>query len=81
MYQFSAIAASAGIGALAIAATYYRMHWHHLADESLPWADLGATLLLAFGGMVRSVACGWRPVRAQRPLRKRRLEAGQAAWV
>lgn len=37
---------------LAIFATYYRIAWHLKHGEDFPFTELGATLLLAFGGAV-----------------------------
>lgn len=52
VYQAAAIAASTGVTALAIFATYYRISWHLAHGEAFPYEELGATLLLVLGGMV-----------------------------
>lgn len=52
-YQASAIAATAGVSALAIFATYYKFA-HHMttADQAFPWVDMAGTLALVVGGVV-----------------------------
>jgi len=49
-YKFAAVAASAGIGAVAILATYLRFYWHLRDDGAIPWGELAATLALVAGG-------------------------------
>eukprot|EP00882_Tetradesmus_deserticola_P025427 GHRQ01027930.1.p1 GENE.GHRQ01027930.1~~GHRQ01027930.1.p1 ORF type:complete len:286 (+),score=75.42 GHRQ01027930.1:607-1464(+) len=53
-YQASAIAATSGVGALAILATYYKFVYHmgSSTDAAFPWADMCGTLALVFGGAV-----------------------------
>jgi hypothetical protein len=54
-YQGSAIAATTGVGALAILATYYKFVYHMAgsADSAtFPWADMCGTLALVVGGVV-----------------------------
>lgn len=51
-YQTAAVAATVGVGALAIFATYYRIAWHLHHGDPFPSAELGSTVLLVFGGMV-----------------------------
>lgn len=52
-YQMSAIAATTGVSALAVLATYYKFS-HHMTgpDAAFPWADMAGTLALVFGGVV-----------------------------
>lgn len=51
-YQATAIAATLGIGAVAVAATWYRFY-HHMDDGSdFPVAEFLATLTLIAGGTV-----------------------------
>ena len=52
-YQVSALAATLGVGALAIIATYLRFEWHMEEDSDIPWAEVAATLSLVAGGVVR----------------------------
>ncbi|GBF99089.1 beta-carotene hydroxylase [Raphidocelis subcapitata] len=49
-YRAAAVAASLGIGALAVGATYYRFASH--ADGEFPWLDAACTLALIAGGAV-----------------------------
>lgn len=51
-YQASAVAASIGVGTLAVAATYYRFSWHMRGSEAFPWIEMGCTLLLVLGGVI-----------------------------
>eukprot|EP00878_Enallax_costatus_P005285 GHUV01005552.1.p1 GENE.GHUV01005552.1~~GHUV01005552.1.p1 ORF type:complete len:299 (+),score=46.51 GHUV01005552.1:227-1123(+) len=51
-YQASAIAATAGVGALAVFATYYKFVYHMAADQAFPWLDMAGTLALVVGGVV-----------------------------
>lgn len=56
-YQASAIAATTGVGALAILATYYKFVYHmggssDAAAAAFPWADMAGTLALVVGGVV-----------------------------
>ncbi|KAF6265617.1 beta-carotene hydroxylase [Scenedesmus sp. NREL 46B-D3] len=53
-YQASAIAATTGVGALAILATYYKFVYHMggSPDAAFPWADMCGTLALVVGGVV-----------------------------
>ena len=51
-YQFAAVAATAGVSFLAVFATYYRIAQHLHNGEEFPWTEMGATILLAFGGAV-----------------------------
>ncbi|WIA14151.1 hypothetical protein OEZ85_002693 [Tetradesmus obliquus] len=57
-YQASAIAATTGVGALAILATYYKFVYHMggssdaAAAAAFPWADMAGTLALVVGGVV-----------------------------
>ena len=44
-YQFSALAATLGVSALAIVATYLRFEWHMEADGVIPWMEVGEALL------------------------------------
>lgn len=48
-YQVVAIAASLGITATAIFATYYRIHWHLTNGEAFPYLELCGTLALCAG--------------------------------
>ena len=58
-YKVSAIAASVGVTALAIAAVHYRFSWHIRDGAEIPIAEAVATLLLTVGGVVRTRA--WPP--------------------
>ena len=66
-YKVSAIAASVGVTALAIAAVHYRFSWHIRDGAEFPIAEAVATLLLTVGGVVRTLTrhpgyCGaWPP--------------------
>ncbi len=51
-YKVSAIAASVGVTALAIAAVYYRFSWHMRDGAEFPTLEAVATLLLTIGGVV-----------------------------
>jgi beta-carotene 3-hydroxylase len=52
VYQVSAIAATCGITALAVGATYYRYIMHmDSPDAPFPWLDMGCTLALVAGGV------------------------------
>ena len=42
-YQFSALAATLGVSALAVAATYLRFEWHMEADGVIPWTEVSLT--------------------------------------
>ena len=53
-YKVSAIAASVGVTALAIAAVYYRFSWHMRDGAEFPTIEAIATLLLTVGGVVRT---------------------------
>ena len=54
MYKMSAIAATSGIGSLAVAAVYYRYAMHMAATGgAFPVGEAAATLLLTLGGAVR----------------------------
>lgn len=50
-YQASAIAASLGVGAIGIGATYYRFCIHMKDGAAFPWLDMGCTLALVVGGV------------------------------
>lgn len=54
-YQVAAIAASAGVIALAVAATYFRFDWHMEESQDIPWVEIAATLTLVAGGAVSRV--------------------------
>ena len=66
-YKVSAIAASVGVTALAIAAVHYRFSWHIRDGAEFPIAEAVATLLLTVGGVVRALVASrflvdaWRP--------------------
>jgi hypothetical protein len=52
-YQISAIAATTGVSALAVLATYYKLCQHMTGPEmAFPWLDMAGTLALVFGGVV-----------------------------
>ena len=51
-YQAAAIAATVGIGGLAVFATYHRIAVHLQHGEDFPVAELAATLALACGGAI-----------------------------
>jgi beta-carotene 3-hydroxylase len=51
-YQVSAIAATTGVSALAILATYYKFSRHMTGPDSpFPWLDMAGTLMLVVGGV------------------------------
>lgn len=51
-YQVSAIAATTGVSALAILATYYKFSMHMAGpDTPFPWLDMFGTLALVVGGV------------------------------
>eukprot|EP00877_Chromochloris_zofingiensis_P007735 jgi/Chrzof1/3214/Cz12g16080.t1_CHYB[v5.2] len=50
-YQGSAIAASLGVGALAVAATHYKFSYHMPSESPFPWLDMAGTLALVIGGV------------------------------
>jgi beta-carotene 3-hydroxylase len=52
IYKVSAIAASLGVTALAIAAVHYRFSWHARDNGAFPTLEACATLLLTIGGVV-----------------------------
>ena len=54
-YQFSALAATLGVGALAVVATYLRFEWHMEEDGDIPWIEVLATLSLVAGGVVSGI--------------------------
>ena len=56
-YKVSAIAASIGVTALAIAAVHYRFSWHIRDGADFPTLEALATLLLTVGGVVRCTSC------------------------
>lgn len=51
-YKYAAVAASIGVGALAVGATALRIGWHLQQGDNFPVIDLTGTLLLIFGGIV-----------------------------
>jgi hypothetical protein len=51
-YKVAAIAASTGVGSLAIVATYLRFSRHMNPSGDLPVAEMACTLALIFGGAV-----------------------------
>eukprot|EP00775_Hariotina_reticulata_P001486 gene1486-1826_t len=52
-YQISAIAATTGVSALAVLATYYKFSKHMTGpDMAFPWLDMAGTLALVIGGVV-----------------------------
>jgi len=55
--QVSAIAASIGVTALAIAAVHYRFSWHVRDGADFPTLEAVATLLLTVGGVVSCPSC------------------------
>lgn len=50
-YQVSAIAATTGVSALAILATYYKFSYMTGPDSPFPWLDMAGTLALVVGGV------------------------------
>jgi len=56
-YKVSAIAASIGVTALAIAAVHYRFSWHVRDGADFPTLEAVATLLLTVGGVVSCPSC------------------------
>jgi beta-carotene 3-hydroxylase len=50
-YQVSAIAATTGVSALAVLATYYKFSLMTAPDSPFPWLDMGGTLALVIGGV------------------------------
>lgn len=50
-YQVSAIAATTGVSALAILATYYKFSLMTAPDSPFPWLDMVGTLALVIGGV------------------------------
>ena len=58
VYKMSAIAATLGIGSLAVAAIYYRFAMHMAASGGeFPLGEAAATLLLTMGGAVSPWVC------------------------
>ena len=57
IYKVSAIAASLGVTALAIAAVHYRFSWHAREGGAFPTLEACATLLLTIGGVVSTFVC------------------------
>lgn len=53
-YKFAAVAATTGITAMAITAVYLRFTWHIKEGADFPMLEAAATLLLTFGGVVRT---------------------------
>ena len=59
MYKMSAIAATSGIGSLAVAAVYYRFAMHMATTGGqFPLGEAAATLLLTLGGAVSPTSHG-----------------------
>jgi len=50
-YQMAAVAATMGVTALAVVATYLRFEWHLEEDGDIPWLEVMATLTLVAGGV------------------------------
>jgi len=56
VYKMSAIAATSGIGSLAVVAVYYRFAMHMASTGGqFPIGEAAATLLLTLGGAVSSL--------------------------
>jgi beta-carotene 3-hydroxylase len=51
-YQVSAVAATTGVSALAILATYYKFRVMTGPDTPFPWLDMAGTLALVVGGVI-----------------------------
>lgn len=51
-YQVSAVAATTGVSALAILATYYKFRVMTGPDAPFPWLDMAGTLALVVGGVI-----------------------------
>ena len=56
-YKVAAIAASAGVTAMAISAVYFRFTWNMRDGSEFPMLEAAATLLLTFGGVVSLRSC------------------------
>jgi ABC-type transport system involved in cytochrome c biogenesis permease subunit len=51
----AAVAATMGVTALAVVATYLRFEWHLEEDGDIPWLEVMATLTLVAGGVVSAI--------------------------